>query len=296
MISLNAVLDALHAEGLEPMDPSALRLDGVLQRFDCTGDRRGKRNAWCVVFGDGPRPVLVFGHWARGIHATKALGSSAPLSPAEREKQRNAIAHASAAREAQKQRAHMRARHQATQIWLHAKPASPLHPYLTRKGIPATGCRESGGRLLVPLRDQQGNVWNVQKIRADGQKRFLLGGRVQGLYASIGGPVGDHLLICEGWATGQSLHAATGLPVAVAFSAGNLMAIAKTMRAKYRRVRITVAADNDVKPDGTNPGLDAARAAAAAVNGYLAVPPIPCDFNDYAAHGGSAPIEEASPA
>ena len=82
----------------------------------------------------------------------------------------------------------------------------------------------------MPLRDDQGRICNLQRIRADGQKRFLRGGRVQGLYACLGGPVGEHIIVCEGWATGKSLHAATGLPVAVAFSAGNLVAIAKTMR------------------------------------------------------------------
>lgn len=292
---LTATLDALRAAGMPPAEPDRLRLDGVLCRFDAEGDKRGKRNGWCVVFGDTGRPVVVFGHWSRGIRESLVLGDAAPPTPAERERQRNAIAQAKAARDAQVKHMQERARAEAVRQWMESEPASSLHPYLARKGISTTGCRQRHGALLVPLRDDTGRIWNVQRIRADGQKRFLRGARVQGLYASLGGPVGDHLVICEGWATGKSLQAATGLPVAVAFSAGNLLAIAKTMRAKYPAARITVAADNDLKPDGSNPGLAAARAAAAAVNGHLAVPPIAGDFNDYAAQGGSTSIDEASP-
>ena len=52
-------------------------------------------------------------------------------------------------------------------------------------------------------------------------------------------------------------------------------------------------ADNDDKPDGSNPGVKAAKAAAAAIGGYLAIPPTPGDFNDYhAANRGSPEIIE----
>lgn len=292
---LAATIDAMRAAGMPPADTGSIRADGVLCRFDAADDRRGKRNAWCVVFADGARPVVAFGHWAKGIHETMVLGDGSPTTPAEREKQRIAVAQARAARESSLRHQQGQARGAANAQWEMSDPASIHHPYLVKKGIDAAGARQFNGFLLIPLRDDQGRIHNLQRIRADGQKRFLRGGRVQGLYASIGGPVSDHLLVCEGWATGKSLHAATALPVAVAFSAGNLLAVAKTMRGKYPAVRITVCADNDAKPDGSNPGLDAAAAAASAVNGYLAVPPQPGDFNDYAAQCGT-PIIEANPA
>ena len=88
-------------------------------------------------------------------------------------------------------------------------------------------------------------------------------------------------MICEGWATGKSLHTATKLPVAVAFSAGNLLEVSRTMRAKYPSVRITLCADNDAKDDGSNPGVEYASRAAQAIGGNIAIPPIPGDWNDY---------------
>jgi len=291
---LGATLDALREAKLAPLDPSRIRTDGVLSRFDAEGDKAGKRNAWCVVF-PGDRPVAVFGHWSKGLRETRVLGSSGPMSAAEREQQRNAMAQAQAARDSALRHEREKARRVAQAHWSESTPAPPLHPYLIRKGITWMGARERGGFLLIPMRDQAGALWNVQSIRADGQKRFLRGGRVMGCYCPVGGPVEGHVIVCEGWATGKSLHEATGVPVAVAFSAGNLDPVARIMREKYPAARITIAADNDVKPDGSNPGVSAATLAAQAVDGYLAIPPVPGDFNDYAVQHGTAAFPEVIP-
>jgi putative DNA primase/helicase len=288
------VVAALRHVGIEVAEPDQLRTDGVLCRFSTNdSDRRlRRRNGWAVVFTDGARPVITAGDWAKGITETMVLGSSGNPSAAERERQRISIEQARASRAAEARHKHASAALVANAQWNDATPASELHPYLMEKGIDPVGVRDRSGFLLVPLRDDTGRIHNLQRIRADGQKRFLLGGRVAELYASIG-RVGDHILICEGWATGKTLHAATGLPVVIAFSAGNLYNVAKVIRAKYPTARITVCADNDIKPDGSNPGLKAATAAAAAIGGYLAIPPIPGDFNDYhAARSGNPELTE----
>lgn len=293
---LNATLDALRDAKLAPSsrDADRVRIDGVLARYDAEGDRVGKRNAWCVVF-PGDRPVAVFGHWATGQRETRVLGSSGPMTPAERKKQRNAMAQAQAARAAAVRHAQLSARTVAQAQWSQSSPAPAYHPYLVNKGISWVGARERSGFLMIPMRDEAGALWNVQRIRADGQKRFLRGGRVTGCYCPVGGPVDGHLVICEGWATGKSIHEATGLPVAVAFSKGNLDPVARLMRAKYPHARITIAADNDEKPDGSNPGVSAATLAAQVVDAFLAIPPIVGDFNDYAAQRGADAYREVIP-
>jgi putative DNA primase/helicase len=287
-----SVISAVRSAGIGIVEPDRVRLDGVLFRFstDDKGRHNRKRNGWGVVFTDGPRPVGAFGDWSSGLKERLVLGDGGSLTLAERERLRIAIEQAKADRAAELHARNADAAIQAEQQWCHASPASNLYPYLMRKGIDATGLRERSGFLLVPLRDGEGKLWNLQRIRADGQKRFLRGGRVSGLYASIG-IAGAHLLICEGWATGKSLHAATGLPVAVAFSAGNLRQVARVMRSKYTSARITVCADNDVKEDGCNPGVEAATDAARAIGAHLAIPPISGDFNDYlAAHSGASEL------
>lgn len=278
--------------GMAPMDANDIRTDGVLGRFDCMGDKRGKKNGWCVVFAEGARPVATFGHWAKGITETVVLGKPPmPMSAADKARAAMAMDAARREREADTARKREHARKEANALWQGSLPASPHHPYLIRKGIGPEGLRAAGSALLVPMRDDAGRLHNVQKIQANGIKRFLTGGRVRECYASIGRP-GNHFLLCEGWATGASLHAATGLPVAVCFSAGNLAHVGRLLRAKYPDARLTFCADNDAKPDGRNVGLEAATEAAGLVGGFVATPPIPGDFNDYITGDAGANLHE----
>jgi len=89
-------------------------------------------------------------------------------------------------------------------------PAPIDHPYLARKGVQAFDLRVWKGLLLVPVRDLAGELHSLQFIGADGGKRFLRGGRVQGLGCWIGTPPGrddtqSPILIAEGFATDASL-------------------------------------------------------------------------------------------
>ena len=132
---------------------------------------------------------------------------------------------------------------------------------------------------------------SLQFIGADGEKRFLTGGRVSGCYFLIGEPDGA-LCIAEGYATGASIHEATGTAVAVAFNAGNLLAVARALRTKFPDLRLIICADDDASTPG-NPGLTKAREAAQAVSALLAVPNFGAnrpegatDFNDLHRHAG----------
>lgn len=122
----------------------------------------------------------------------------------------------------------------------------------------------------------------LQFIGASGTKRFLRGARVQGLYCPIGSPghdgrgephvaARDVVCVVEGFATGASVHEATGHVVAVAFHAANLAAVARAIRETHPQASIVVCADDDRDTPG-NPGLTHARQAALAVGGLLAIP------------------------
>ena len=85
---------------------------------------------------------------------------------------------------------------------------------------------------------------------------------------------------------------ATNKPVAVAFDAGNLQAVAEKLREKYPQSQITICADNAhaMKRDGQpyNVGVEKAKLAARKVNGKVKVPTFTdrekaqglTDFND----------------
>jgi putative DNA primase/helicase len=188
---------------------------------------------------------------------------------------------------------HSKAAHQAAELWAQASETEQAL-YLERKGVQAFGVRiETGGGLLVPMVDEHGALWNVQRIAAqrpdDGpDKRFLSGGRKSGLMHWIGQPQGAGvLLLAEGYATGASLHQATGHPVCVAFDAGNLPTVAKAVRATHPAALILVCGDNDQATSSTtgrNPGKEKAEQAARAVRGVATwpedLPPDQSDFND----------------
>lgn len=182
--------------------------------------------------------------------------------------------------------------------WSAAHPAVE-HPYLQAKGIRPHGIRiEANHTLLIPMRDTDGRLHSLQAIAPDGSKRFMPGGRVKGCYCSIGRPSG-RLVICEGYATGATIHEDTGQAVAVAFNSGNLLHVAKALRSKYPCMTLVLAADDDWKTDG-NPGVKAATEAAHAVGGLLAVPNFAgyersdkdTDFNDLHRLAGMVEVQQ----
>lgn len=127
----------------------------------------------------------------------------------------------------------------------------------------------------------------------EGDKLFLAGGKLKGGYFPIPAAHGEKngpLFVCEGYATGATIHAATEAAVLVAFNCGNLLAVAEMARAQYPDREIIVCADDDHATNG-NPGLTKATEAALAVKALLAVPKFTdstkgTDFNDMAAAEG----------
>jgi len=202
------------------------------------------------------------------------------------------------AREAEAQRQRHEAAAVAAVKALEAGSDQGESAYLVRKAVQAYGLRfAADGALMVPLRDAAGKLWNVQGIAPDGQKRFLKDGRKSGLWHLLGAvpaPAAVRvMLVAEGYATAASLHEATGLPVAVAFDAGNMGKVAHTLRQLMPAALLVLCGDDDQATHaktGRNPGKDKATAAAVAVQG-VAVFPVDLaadqsDFNDmHQAHG-----------
>jgi len=281
--TIEAFRDAMREAGIVP--PAVIEADGLLHRFHVEGDKRGTLNGWYSLHLDG-RAAGVFGSWKAGIRSTWAADGKRMS-----DNERDAFAKLIEAARAQA-RAERRAEHEARAIearreWAVAVPADPAHPYLLTKAVEAHTLRQAGPLLLVPLFDAFGLLWNVQRIQADGTKRFRPG-RAGGLFS----PIGDltdpaRLLICEGWATGATLHEESGHPVLCAMNAGNLLPVATAARAAWPAAELVICADNDRFTEG-NPGVTAATAAASANGVRLIVPAFPegargSDWNDLAA-------------
>ncbi len=242
-----------------------------------------------------------------------------------------------AAAEAELKQQHERAAARAGSAWMKCPREGGVNAYLQRKGLPPGrlyGARLSpSGNLVIPMGDERGKVWGLQVIYSDpavkarkGRDKdyWPVGLAKQGHWAMIGAASrGGVLLLCEGFATGASLHEATQYPVAVAFDAGNLLPVAQRLVKAYPGVRLLVCADDDwvqkcpecgfytpvTEPTcrhcqathgRSNPGATAAASAAMAVGGAWLAPEFPTqrpgdrkgdtDFNDLAcaADGGLA--------
>ena len=270
---------AMAGAGLMP--PETIYGDGQLRRFGVGG-----KSCFYVLHLDGI-PAGSYGDWKTGHTETWCAKRKLDMTDSERQANWDRVKAAQRQRDAVRDRSQLEAAARALAIWTAASPAIE-HNYLVRKGVKPHGIRTDGHYLLIPRRDAAGKLWSLQTIAPNGEKRFMPGGRVTGTYCPIGTPEG-RIIVSEGWATAATLRESTGCAVAVSFSAGNLMAVALALRAKFPDMALTIAADDDFMT-ASNPGLTAATAAASAVGAKLAVPNFDglvrgikdTDFNDMA--------------
>ena len=149
------------------------------------------------------------------------------------------------------------------------------------------------GSIVIPVIGPDGEIVSLQFIKPDGTKKFLTGGRVSGGSWIIPGQ--DSKILVEGFATGASIHEATGATVKTAFSGGNLLKVAEP--------GWTIGGDNDAftknkHGDPWNPGREKALTAAWEHNCKVVIPTFPdvetepTDFNDLHALEGLEVVKD----
>lgn len=249
-------------------------LDGKLHRVPLTG-RSGLDGAYCL-YADG-RPA----GWAQNFSTgekVKLVATGVVLSSEERERQQREKAVRLQRAEQERARARDAAAQRCRDMYAGFGPADKDNEYLQRKGIPALdGVRQDQGNLIIPLYNVDGEMRGFQAIAPDGTKAFAQGIEKGGNFHMIGADLSPkEIVICEGYATGVSLHEATDCTVAVAFDSGNLKRVAEKIRERHPNAAITICADNDhaAQRDGKpyNTGLEKAKEAALAVQGKVKVP------------------------
>lgn len=275
---ISKFLEAMGAAGIRPLDSIEDKLaSGNPVRFRAYGDKPGRRNGWAVLHLDGV-PAGVFRHYRLGIRMVWRAGcDTRSLSAAERRAIMAQVREREARRKVEGQVKQEAAAGVARDLWRGAGNADPAHGYLMLKGLPPIGVRQSENVLLVPMVDSGCHLWNVQRVFPDGRKRFLTGGRTDGLfwmhgaYRVDGTPSAGPLVIGEGFATMAAIHHATGYGVVAAMSVSNLKTVARAMCKLFPRRMLIVAADDD-RHLPVNVGLKVAQSVAGAIGALLATP------------------------
>jgi putative DNA primase/helicase len=247
--------------------------DGDIHRFHVPGDKQGSLNGWYVLHADGNASGC-FGSWRAGSSHT--WSSRKPVDRLEAQVIHQRIEQAKRQREAEQHQRQQATAEYAARHWRDARRADPDHPYLVAKGIRPHALRQSGDVLLVPL-TRDGQLVNLQRIKPDGEKRFLFGGMVKGVCSVLGIIAGGKsVYLCEGLATGATLFEETGAAVACTMNAGNLLPAGQRLQRQHPDAVLIVAGDDDRMTDG-NPGRTTAIKAAAALGCGLVFPDWPAN-------------------
>ena len=300
---LDDVLGQFADHGLEPAQPLTF---GKLTRCKTTQDKGKEKNGWYVIHEHRTEKheTLIFGSfgdWRSGV-SNKIKVKAGRMSQEERDvmrvrqeegKRRAAEIAANAAR---------RAANRASGLFKRM-PEKGRSAYLDRKQIVGMGVRYAprSGAVLVPMSNVRDQIVGLQVIYPEKQQDtgrdksyWPYGMSKEGAFHLIGPhpEPGEPVLVCEGYATGASLHMATSLTVAIAFDAGNLSVVAKAMRERFPGRGLIVCRDDDWKTkrangEPWNPGEEKGSNAALIVGGQVVGPVFSgereikwTDFND----------------
>lgn len=233
------------------------------KRCGVEGDKSSEKRGWYWLSSfivDG-QPLII---GAYGIYSGNENGKQTirlpkdkreRLTPEQIEAQKARIREAQKRADAERLREADKAAARALSVWKKCLKDGSSE-YLNRKQVGVHGVRFSDtGAVIVPMSDAQDRLRGLQFILPRGHERRAKTGRdkefwptglqMQGTFHLIGGIPRDILLVAEGYATAASLHEATGLPVAVAWSANNILPACRELKKKFKRARQLICADDD---------------------------------------------------
>lgn len=196
------------------------------------------------------------------------------------------------------------------------QPVPAFFGYLMKKHLSGlqsvfdlrAGENEKGRFICYPLYSDAGVFRGLQRIYEDGTKINTYGLVKSNAFNVIGelprkadNSYRKSIFISESMANCGTIHKATGCPAVIATDAGNIIHIARIIRAKFPNAPIVIVADNDaLKPRHGNTGVTEAAKAAAEVNAWVCVPDLSMfspdlgltDINDVHANLGLRAVRE----
>lgn len=301
---LEEAVRRMRKDGLA-INPGEVRLDGTFHR---AGRLNKPQDADCAYSGNNNGYVqwIYWINFSAGIEGRYYSKDPEDMKPRERKRflEEEEEFEANFQKEADNCRVKL-----ARKIWKNSeklKDGEDDHPYLREKKILSHGLRRSiSNKLLISGFDENGELRFIQRIYKEQgkcvKKNF---GPTKGAFFIIEASGKDKkspIFIAEGYATGASIHEATGDEVWIAFSADNLKRTAINARNKYKSRKIVICADYDEPhdrfPESGGKGVAKAYEASQAIgNCYVAVCPNvtgnKTDFNDLASLEGLKKVKK----
>lgn len=242
----NDIFSYMRNRGMDYV-PDIISYDGKLHRFSTNPSKPYDDAGWYVadIIGENYR-YISFGDWRKGLSDKFGKSLRSDMTPDEKLEMEYVIQQHRRKAEEDRKVFHNQKAEEAAALWEKLPDATIEHGYLIRKKVLPHGARvASDGKLVIPLFNDEGNLRSLQFIPAkEGEKKkFYTGCEVRGCFWWLGNPDSQKVFLCEGFATGASIHEVTGSCTFIAFSASALAVTAKILRNHGKSV--TVVADND---------------------------------------------------
>jgi putative DNA primase/helicase len=235
--------DALQAAGL--VLGGLPVMDGKLHRVRVEGDKAGARPGAYVGHLDG-HPSGFIQNFRAGLKENwKSQLPREALSAADRARLLAEAAERKRIRDEQRREiavetARLVEAHLDGMPQLGARAARADHPYLERKRIGAHGVYlNTAGPLSLLAGEERPQMWQPTAESRSPAGAVIVGGH------HLIGEVAAGCRSLKGYSTAATLHEATGLPVAVAFHAGNIEPVAPAYRDRFPDLHIYIAGYND---------------------------------------------------
>jgi len=298
MIDLGSIINQMMNDGINPSLP--LIPDEKIHRFKID-EKDSKNSGWYTGFRNTNNVGVDWFIFLYGSHRSgesfKAQ-SNVKLDKQDKQRAEEQIRKAKRKNLLEKQELQSAAAIKANDKWNLLTDNFGRNEYLERKGFNELyGSRIDGFNIVIPMRDCDGNIKNLETVYGQGaEKKGLYGGERVGLYHQIG-TVKDVIYLAEGFSTSVSIHIAMEESVLCCFNSGNLPHVAKLISVKYPNKRIVICGDNDQFSE-KNTGREKAEEAAQVCGGKFVVPSFrdlekrPTDFYDLFKQDGPEGVQK----
>lgn len=242
--------------GLGVSNESKIKHNGDIERYTVKKDKKGSLNGW-MIYRNDLKPSCTFGSWKTGECVTWFAEDIRDLPKSEQQRIKKELmesrVRASRLRDEEVRQQRIKSSQEALRMW---NGASDLmidlreHQYVKSKQIIPYMAKleDSTGCLIIPMLNQDNRLSSIQRIYPNGRKLFLSGGGIQNCFVTLDEETKDnnkHVFICEGWATGCTLHEITKSDVVVCYNANNLDTVTAITKMRYPDSDIFICADND---------------------------------------------------